>query len=183
MTIQRCIGFCLVAMVLAFATVQFWIPVLIYRPAPLYQTEPRSWGLKGAVPMQVAYGDGTAISGWWQRSAQDKGPVVLLVHGHSANISSRRSIMQHLVADGMGVLMFDYRGYGASPGRPSERNISQDTLTAYHWLRAHCVEAKRIVVVGQSLGNAPATALAARQHGNTLAVCCWCRPLPDCRTL
>lgn len=179
MTIQRCIGFCLLAVVLAFATVQFWISALIYRPAPLYQTEPRSWGLKGAVPMQVAYGDGTAITGWWQRSAQDKDPVVLLVHGRSANISSHRSIMQHLVADGMGVLMFDYRGYGASPGRPSERNISQDTLTAYHWWRAQGVEAKRIVVVGQSLGNAPATALAARQHvGGLLLVSPFTR-LPD----
>jgi pimeloyl-ACP methyl ester carboxylesterase len=150
------------AVVLAFAPVQFWISIFIYHPTPLNRGDPRSWGLKGAVAMKVAYGDGTAITGWWQRPTQKNAPVVLLVHGRSANISSRSLVMQHLIADGMGVLMFDYRGYGASCGRPSEHNITQDTLTAYQWLLAG-VDAQRIVVVGQSLGNGPAAALAAQE--------------------
>lgn len=179
MIIRRCIGLCLMAVVLAFATVQLWIPIFIYHPTPLYQTEPRSWGLKGAVPMQVAYGDGTAITGWWQRPTHENAPVVLLVHGRSANISSRNTVMQHLVADGMSVFMFDYRGYGASSGRPSEHNINQDALTAYHWLRAQGVGAQRIVVVGQSLGNGPATALAAQQPVGGLLLVSPFTSLPD----
>ncbi len=179
MAFRRCIGLCLMTVVLAFATVQFWIPIFIYHPTPLNRTDPRSWGLKGAVPMQVAYGDGTAITGWWQRPIHKNAPVVLIVHGRSANISSRSLVMQHLVADGMGVLMFDYRGYGASSGQPSELNIDQDTLTAYLWLRAQGVGAQRIVVVGQSLGNGPATALAAQQPvGGLLLVSPFTR-LPD----
>lgn len=87
--------------------------------------------------------------------------------------------MQHLVTDGMGVLMFDYRGYGASSGRPSERNMNQDALTAYRWLRAQDVGAQRIIVVGQSLGNESATALAAQQPvGGLLLVSPFTR-LPD----
>lgn len=179
MTIRRCISLIAITVVLTLTTIQFWISIFIYHPTPLNRSDPRSWGLEGAVPMKVAYDDGTMITGWWQRPANKNAPVVVLVHGRSANISSRSPVMQHLVADGMGVLMFDYRGYGASSGRPSEHNIIQDTLTAYHWLRARGVDAQRIVVVGQSLGNGPAAALAAQQPVGGLLLVSPFTTLPD----
>jgi len=179
MIVRRCIGLFLLTAGLGLATIQFWVALFIFRPTPLHQSDPGSWGLSGAVAMKVAYPDGTAITGWWHPPSHRDGPVVLLVHGRSANISSRTSVMQHLVADGMGVLMFDYRGYGASSGQPSEHNLRQDTLTAYHWLRMRSVAARQIVVVGQSLGNGPATMLAAQQPLGGLLMVSPFTSLPD----
>lgn len=179
MIVRRYIGLILLAVGLALATIEFWIPVFIFRPTSLDRSDPGSWGLRGAVPMKVAYDDGTAITGWWHRPPRKDAPVVLVVHGRSANISTRTLIMQHLVANGMGVLMFDYRGYGASTGRPSELNLHQDTLTAYQWLRMRGVVAKQIVVVGQSLGNGPATMLAAKQPVGALVRVSPFTNLPD----
>jgi len=164
---------------LGLLTIQIWIPVLIYRPAKLDRSDPNAWGLRGAVAMRTSYGDGTAITGWWYPPAREAAPVVLLVHGRSANISSRSSIMQNLAAQGMGVLLFDYRGYGSSPGQPSEQNLIQDTLTAYDWLRGQGVAAHHIVVVGQSLGNSPASMLAARRPVGALLLISPFTNLPD----
>ena len=179
MIIRRCISLFLLTAGLALATIQFWVPAFIYRPTSLDRSDPESWGLPNTVAMKVTYNDGTAITGWWHRPSQKDAPVVLLVHGRSANISSRTSVMQHLVADGMGVLMFDYRGYGASSGQPSEYNLQQDTLTAYDWLRMRGVATRQIVVVGQSLGNGPATMLAAQQPVGGLLLVSPFTSLPD----
>jgi len=163
MTVRRSLVACLLTAIFALATIQFWIPAFIYRPTALKTIDPRAWDLRNAVAMRVSYPNGTAMTGWWHPPADSGNPVILIVHGRSANIASRAQIMRRLIADGMGVLMFDYRGYGASPGHPTERLLDQDTLEAYRWLRRRGVPAKQIVVVGQSLGNGPAAFLAAQE--------------------
>ncbi|RYF17551.1 MAG: alpha/beta fold hydrolase [Oxalobacteraceae bacterium] len=179
MIARRCIGVFLLIVSLGLVTIQLWVPAFIYRPTSLNRSDPKMWGLREATAMRVPYNDGTAVTGWWSPPADADAPVVLLVHGRSANISSRSSVMQHLAAQGMGVLLFDYRGYGASPGRPSEQNLFQDTLTAYGWLRTRGVPANHIVVVGQSLGNSPATILAAQRPIGALVLVSPFTSLPD----
>lgn len=179
MIFRRCLVGCLVVVGIVLATIQLWVPVFIYRPAALTRTDPKAWGLQEAVPVKIRYGDGTAITGWWIGPAEPSGPVALIVHGRSANISTRVSVMQRLAADGIGVLMFDYRGYGASSGSYSERNLSQDTLAAYRWLRSRGVPTGDIVVIGQSIGNSPATVLAARQPIGALILISPFTNLPD----
>lgn len=83
------------------------------------------------------------------------------MHGRSANVSTRVAIARRLHRDGFGVLLFDYRGYGASEGRPSERALAEDSLAAYDWTRRQGVGPRRIILIGQSLGNAPAAQVAA----------------------
>jgi len=163
----------------ALATIQYWIPAFIYRPTPLKRPEPQSWGLNGATLIRARYGDGTVVTGWWSPPAGPNSPVVLIVHGRSANIASRASIMKRLMADGMGVLMFDFRGYGASTGTPSERHLTEDTLTAYQWMRSKGVSPDKIVVIGQSLGDSPAAALAASRPIGALLLVSPFTNMPD----
>lgn len=179
MTIRRGIFVFFAIIALALATIQFWIAAFIFRPTPLHRTEPDAWGITNAVAMKAEYGDGTEITGWWHPPAQPIAPVVLIAHGRSANISSRASIMQRLAVDGMGVLLFDYRGYGASSGQPDEENLDQDILTAYRWIRAQGIPAEHIVVIGQSLGNGPASMLAAKEPVGGLVLVSPFTNLPD----
>jgi pimeloyl-ACP methyl ester carboxylesterase len=140
----------------------FAAPWFIFRPEPLASVDPRPWGVR-ARGASFAAADGSRLTGWWVPPPEAGAAVVLLVHGRSGNIATRAPIVRRLAADGFGVLAFDYRGYGASAGSPSERAIAEDALSAYVWLRARGIAPGRIVVVGQSLGNAPAARLAA-QH-------------------
>jgi fermentation-respiration switch protein FrsA (DUF1100 family) len=145
----------------AFATLPLWISVFIFRPAPLAATEPSRWGITDAQLIVFRAVDGSRLAGWWLPPRDAAAPVVLIAHGRSANISTRAPIMRRLGADGFGVLMFDYRGYGASTGRPSEAALTQDTLAACDWLRRKGIAPQRLILIGQSLGDAPAAQVAA----------------------
>lgn len=64
---------------------------------------------------------------------------------------------------GYDVFAFDYRGFGASDGSPTEQGLYADATAAYdHLTRAERVPASRIVLAGRSLGGAVAIDLAAR---------------------
>lgn len=182
MILRRSFILCLLVVGMALATIQFWVSAFIYRPVALIRTDPGAWGVHDAVFVTIGYGDGTAITGWWIGPGKQEGPVALIVHGRSANISTRAAVMRHLAADGIGVFLFDYRGYGASPGSYSERNLSEDTVAAYRWLRSRNVSARDIVVVGQSIGNSPAAKLAARHPIGALMLISPFTNLPDALT-
>ena len=57
--------------------------------------------------------------------AKDR-PVVLYFGGNAANRTYRMLEVQVLTEAGADVLIFDYRGYGDSPGEPSEEGLARD---------------------------------------------------------
>ena len=77
--------------------------------------------------------------------------------------------MFHLVKAGFQALLFDYRGYGRSSGRPSEEGLYRDAETAWaHMInRQDTVGAPRIIF-GRSLGGAVAVELATRVQADGL---------------
>ncbi|XP_063223160.1 alpha/beta hydrolase domain-containing protein 17B-like [Bacillus rossius redtenbacheri] len=64
---------------------------------------------------------------------------------------------------GCDVVGYDYSGYGASSGRPSERGMYADATAVWHALvDRHHVPPEKVVLYGYSLGTAPTIHLAAR---------------------
>ena len=62
---------------------------------------------------------------------------------------------------GLDVLLPDYRGYGASEGKPSEEGLYADARAAYRWLvEEEGVDPGHLIVFGNSLGSAVAADLA-----------------------
>ena len=107
--------------------------------------------------------DGVALHGWFVPGERDV--TFLWLHGNGANISYHlehlRDIQRNL---GVGVFLFDYRGYGLSKGTTSEKGLYRDAAAALAHLRGRPdVEADRIVYFGQSLGTAVAVELATRE--------------------
>lgn len=61
------------------------------------------------------------------------------------------------------MLLFDYRGYGGNPGRPTETGLARDADAALLRLVAESGrDPSQIVLFGESLGAAVATGLAGR---------------------
>ena len=156
--------------VLTLLSAPYWISVFIYRPAPLALSAPKACGLVGAYEASVPSGSADHLSSLWIPPKDVASPVVLVVHGRSANVCARASIAARLRSDGFGVLLFDYRGYGRSSGRPSETGLTEDAVSAYDWLRREGIRAQRIIVLGQSLGDAPAAQLSAVRPVAALAL-------------
>ncbi|MBD8684602.1 alpha/beta hydrolase [Pseudomonas sp. CFBP 13719] len=110
--------------------------------------------------------DGTRLHGWWlpaKPGVEVKG-TVLHLHGNGGNLAWHLGGSWWLPEQGYQVLMLDYRGYGVSEGSPSLPAIYQDIDAAFVWLAAKPeVQAKPLVLLGQSLGGAMAVHYLA-QH-------------------
>jgi fermentation-respiration switch protein FrsA (DUF1100 family) len=61
---------------------------------------------------------------------------------------------------GFGVFMLNYRRYGGSTGRPSEKKNIADAALAYDWLWKRGLKPSEIVAYGESIGSGVATQLA-----------------------
>ncbi len=110
--------------------------------------------------------DGLSLHGWFvpplprPRGGQ-AAYAVLVFNGNAGNREMRVPLAEALADAGMAVLLFDYRGYGGNPGRPSERGLVADARAAVEYLaRRQDVDPTRIVYFGESLGAAVAVALA-----------------------
>ena len=76
-------------------------------------------------------------------------------------------------ADKIHVLTIDYRGFGYSTGSPTEEGLITDGITLVQWaMDVAEIPANKIILVGQSLGTAVATAVTEHfvvHHGNEFA--------------
>lgn len=114
-----------------------------------------------AVMLRTA--DGETLAGWFIPAPAARG-TLLYLHGNGGNIGHRLDQIEVFHRLGLNVFIIDYRGYGASSGKPSEQGTYQDALAAWHWLmQEKRVAPERIVLFGESLGGAIAAWLAARQ--------------------
>ena len=78
--------------------------------------------------------DGIELNGWFFPAATNSSRArfaVLLCHGNAGNISYRLDTCAALLATGVNVFVFDYRGYGRSDGQPSEEGTYRDAQAAY----------------------------------------------------
>jgi hypothetical protein len=116
--------------------------------------------------------DGVRLHGWFltPHRVTDGTPqpvpyqaVLLFCHGNAGNITDRTLKAGALITAPMAVLVFDYRGYGRSAGRPNERGVYRDADAAWAWLTGERgIAPERIVIYGESLGGAVAIDLAGR---------------------
>jgi abhydrolase domain-containing protein 17 len=97
--------------------------------------------------------------------------TLLYAHGNAEDLGNILPILENLRAIGFAVLSYDYRGYGTSEGKPSERNAYQDINTAYQYLTQTLgIPATQIIAYGRSVGGGSAIDLASRQSLGGLVV-------------
>lgn len=115
--------------------------------------------------------DGIKLHGWYV-PREKPAAIILFCHGNAGNVTDRADILEilHNVV-GASVLVFDYRGYGQSAGKPNEKGILSDARAARAWLaNREKIAEKDIVVMGESLGGAVAVDLAAKDGAKGLVL-------------
>jgi fermentation-respiration switch protein FrsA (DUF1100 family) len=141
----------------------------VFFPDRSIDATPAHWGLT-AEDVCFEAADGTRLHGWFFPLHRTS-PVILFSHGNAGNISHRLENIKLLVDQGLQVFIYDYRGYGRSEGRPSEKGIYQDGLAAYDYLISHeNIPPDRIISFGRSLGAAAAIEIAIRRDVKSLIV-------------
>ena len=97
--------------------------------------------------------------------------TILFSHGNAEDIFGSTPFFEKLRDAGFNVFAYDYRGYGASEGFPSEQNSYEDAETAYNYLTENLkIAPEKIIVHGRSLGAAVSIDLAAKNKCGGLIV-------------
>jgi len=131
----------------------------IYYPERGLSGDPGSIGLRFEnVSFETA--DKVRLHGWFIPGETTSG-ILLFCHGNGGNISHRMESLQIFHRLGLDIFIFDYRGYGQSEGKPSERGTYDDAAAAWRYLIEERQAAPgEIIVFGRSLGGAIASWLA-----------------------
>jgi pimeloyl-ACP methyl ester carboxylesterase len=133
---------------------------LIFFPQPLDAAQVDA--IAGRAPkgksLYVKAPDGTRLHAWYVEPPPG-GPIVVYFGGNGEGVSWMLGEAGREVPRA-GWLLVDYRGYGASEGSPSEAALVADALVWYDHA-ARELGARRIYLLGRSLGSGVAVQLAA----------------------
>ena len=129
----------------------------------MFIPHPPSYG--DALPglLRIPVGDRDTLAAVWLPNPSAR-YTILYSHGNGEDLGDDVPMLTALRDHGFAVLAYDYRGYGLSTGRPSERNAYADESAAYaHLTDALGVPPEHVIVHGRSLGGGPAAELASRE--------------------
>lgn len=89
--------------------------------------------------------------------------LVFYLHGNTRSIKGWAKYARDFYRYNYDVVLVDYRGFGKSTGKRSEREIIGDMQFVYESLKQNCRE-DRLIVYGRSIGSGLATRIAADNH-------------------
>jgi uncharacterized protein len=108
--------------------------------------------------LELATRDGATLHGMWFAGARQGADLLI---GFGGNAQDAEVLGQDLAADfpELNVVVFHYRGYGPSSGRPSEAALLADAL-AIHDAMVERIRPEHVYAIGVSLGSAVAAGLS-----------------------
>ncbi len=110
--------------------------------------------------------DGAVINGLRFKAQNPKG-IVFYLKGNSKSIKGWGKFAVDFTRHGYDVLMVDYRGFGKSTGRRTQKAIKRDMQVIYNKIK-ESVSEKYIILYGRSLGSGFATKLASMNNPRML---------------
>ncbi|MCL1467158.1 alpha/beta hydrolase [Argonema galeatum] len=118
---------------------------------------------KGVYSVAVEVEPGVSVRGRLYPAAPDS-PAILYYHGNGEIASDYDDIAGLYKQLGITLLVMDYRGYGASDGKPTASNMIGDAAIAFNAIdsifESYGLYPQRLYVMGRSLGSVAATEIA-----------------------
>lgn len=134
---------------------------LIFLPSSDLMITPDQAGLQ-AQDLWMDTEDGERLHGWIFPKEEAE-YIIILSHGNAGNISGRIDIAKFLNELGLAVILYDYRGYGKSSGKPSEEGMYLDVEAVANFVKTEIgYSEKQMIMYGRSLGGAVASFAATR---------------------
>jgi uncharacterized protein len=156
--------------VVAIAIAVFGLAALVRYVEPRFAFFPTAG--EGATPAElglafetstIATSDGERLRAWTLPQVTPRAAVVYF-HGNGGSLSVWLPILAGLYRQGFTVHAIDYRGYGASTGRPTERGLYHDVDATLDWVSARVERGVPLVYWGRSLGTTMAAYAASRRR-------------------
>jgi len=139
---------------------------LLYFPAHERLT-PRDVGLESVQEVTLTTKSGSDFTSWYGRAIPGHA-TILFFHGNGGAIAHRDYRFRELMANGFGIFMLGYPGYGGNEGKPSEQSFTETATVAYEYLLDQKITAEDIVIYGESIGSGVAVQIAAGNQARAL---------------
>ena len=131
----------------------------------IFYPPPAQYTAKASRLQMLPGKDGRQVAAFWYPPQSPDDPVLLWSHGNAEDLGGLAPLYTELRAQGVGILGYDYPGYGLSDGSPTERGCYEAADAAVTFLTTHeNIPVENILLVGQSVGSGPACYLA--EHHN-----------------
>lgn len=127
---------------------------IIYQPDNILHAHPDYFKVKFKAFMLPSI-DGTKLSAWHLYSKSPKPKrLVLYFHGNAQNLTSHFLNTVWMTEQETDIIIFDYRGYGLSEGKPEPIGVAEDGLAFLNYAHSEYIKGKyqQFIVYGQSLG-------------------------------
>ncbi len=142
---------------------------LIFLPSSDFVITPQKAGLQ-AEDVWIETEDDERLHGWFFPNDTSE-YLVVLSHGNAGNISNRIDIAKFLNEQGLAVLIYDYRGYGQSSGRPDEKGLYLDIEAVVGYLKSEKgYSEESMIMYGRSMGGAVAAYAATKFNISGLVI-------------
>jgi fermentation-respiration switch protein FrsA (DUF1100 family) len=126
------------------------------------RVQPAEVGLADVAERVLKTPDGARVVAWYGKARPGQ-PTLLYFHGNGGSLAIRAERIRRFMAEGWGVYMMTYRGYGGGTGNPTEVNNVADARLAYGALVLEGVSPSTIILYGESLGTGIATRIAVER--------------------
>ena len=116
----------------------------------------------------------------WVINKDSEGPLLVYFGGNGEELSQSTS---HFVSLPATSILFNYRGYGDSEGKPSQIGMFADAEAVVDFARAGYGKDRPLLVFGRSLGSVIAVHTAAEKHPDALILMSPFRSVADVATV
>lgn len=105
--------------------------------------------------------DGEKLNALFFRGTRQE--VILYFHGNAGDLNGWQFVAEDFTASDYNIFIIDYRGYGKSTGRISEKGFYTDAEAAYYYLITQKdFPPDKIIIYGRSIGTGVAVELATK---------------------
>jgi len=166
----------LLYVILAYAAISIYVyamqtSLIFYpnMPGRNLVATPKNMGLTYQ-DVELVTDDDIKLHGWFIPNKKAKG-TILFFHGNAGNISHRLDSIEIFHRLELNVFIIDYRGYGQSEGKISEKGTYRDAEAAWNYLiNTQGFSEKQVIIFGRSLGASVASWLASKHTPAALII-------------
>jgi uncharacterized protein len=148
----------------------WWLePRMAFYPISGVQQTPAAFDLDFQ-DLKVETADGETLHAWWLPAPRPRAQVIFW-HGNGGNLALWLDVIAGLRRQEFSVLAVDYRGFGASTGRPGEQGLYRDADAALELFEAQLRQpGVPVIYWGRSIGTPVAAYTAARTPPDALVL-------------
>ena len=100
----------------------------------------------------------------WHYKNNENFKTLVFFHGNAGDLSNRIYKLNELSKLKLNYLIFAYRGFNGSKGKPSEKGLYEDAENILYWLKSNKIFENNIIIYGESLGTAIAVHIAQNKN-------------------